>query len=282
MAGVLVAALFAAATPVVGVLENPQCKPDTPRLLRVLFEKGASGWVPLGAPNATLVQLPRHWTVALHGRRLGTVTTTDPGWQSKDAWTYSRDRLLAVSGQEVPTVPNPGKDFGGWCDSPASRPLVVVSMPSFADPARWKRSQPPAALRERVFPEFKSRVGRLSSCPANAEKPVDLDYSVRSLQLLTGYEDRQRRRLVAVSMDQKLNTCDGPTEAAWVPNWYLVTEGGKRVSFIGDGLSLVDAGDYDEDGHSELVFWYSGYNLDGYVLYADEFRKRAEYLWNYH
>lgn len=35
------------------------------------------------------------------------------------------------------------------------------------------------------------------------------------------------------------------------------------------GLMLLDAGDYDEDGHSELVFALSLYNRGGCVLFSD-------------
>ena len=47
-------------------------------------------------------------------------------------------------------------------------------------------------------------------------------------------------------------------------------------------LALVDAGDYDLDGHSELIFAISRYDLGGYVLAYDDFRKRAEFRFGYH
>jgi hypothetical protein len=51
---------------------------------------------------------------------------------------------------------------------------------------------------------------------------------------------------------------------------------------LGSELSLVDAGDYDADGESELLFWYSGYNQDGYTLLFDGLRKQVSYRWKYH
>jgi hypothetical protein len=281
MPGVGVALLVGAAT-LVGVLEDPQCKPKAGRSVRVLFEKQASGWVSLVAPGPRPSQMPRRWTVAFDGKSLGAVGTTDPGWQSEYPWTYPRDRVLVLDNQTVPTVANRGGQFAGWCDAPPHRPLVVVNAPRFTDPARWKRSQPANALRALVFPEFKSRLEQVFHCPANAEQPLTLDYAMGDLQLLASYADRRGRRLVAVSLDRKLDTCDGPTDTGWWANWYLVSDDAKKTEFIGDGLSLVDAGDYDGDGHSEVLFWYSGYNRDGYVMFAAEFRKRIEYLWNYH
>ena len=39
------------------------------------------------------------------------------------------------------------------------------------------------------------------------------------------------------------------------------------MHYIGVGIDLIDAGDYDGDGHSEFVFKYRGYNLDGYEMF---------------
>jgi hypothetical protein len=36
------------------------------------------------------------------------------------------------------------------------------------------------------------------------------------------------------------------------------------------------------DGSSEVLFWFSGYNQDGYVLFGDDLRKVAETYWTYH
>jgi hypothetical protein len=56
----------------------------------------------------------------------------------------------------------------------------------------------------------------------------------------------------------------------------------QTLKFLGSGLALIDAGDYDGDGHSELVFAKSGYNHDGYVLFSDDLAHSAEFGWSYH
>lgn len=275
-------AFLAAAEVLVGVLENPQCKPKPTRAVRVMFARTGTGWTPLtGESENAAAPFPTSWTVALDGRSVGTISTTDPGWKGQHTWSYPRDRLLDLVGS-APAAPNRKKRFDGWCEAPADRPLVVVSRPFFTDPAGWKRVGPSDDLRERVFPQFKARAGRQVNCPKDPETSVEFEYSARHLVLLAGYADKQGRRLVAVSLNPKLNGCDGPTEPAWWPNWYLLPADGGQPVFLGEGLELVDAGDYDHDGRSEVIFWYSGYNLDGYVLFADEFASRVEYLWGYH
>jgi hypothetical protein len=86
--------------------------------------------------------------------------------------------------------------------------------------------------------------------------------------------------LVALGLDAKLNGCDGPPGDRWARHWFLVV--GDRVQHLNSSMTLVDAGDYDSDGRSEVVFWYSGYNKDGYVLFSGGFEKRTEHLWSYH
>ena len=51
---------------------------------------------------------------------------------------------------------------------------------------------------------------------------------------------------------------------------------------MGRDLTLVDAGDYDENGASELLFWHSSDNEDGYTLVYDGLRKHVDYYWRYH
>ena len=48
-------------------------------------------------------------------------------------------------------------------------------------------------------------------------------------------------------------------------------------------MSLLDAGDYDDDGQSEVLFFLSqGENTDGFVLYDASFREPVEFTWSYH
>lgn len=274
-------ALLAAAEVLVGVLEHPQCKPEPKRAVRVLFAKDLEGWTSLASGWVGQLSFPTSWTVAFDGGSLGRVTTSDPGWQSEYPWTYPRDRLLELVGG-VPAMPNRKQLFGGWCEPPAHRPLVVVSQPNVADPAGWERHDAPSNVSTQVFPSFKAKAGRQVICPDEPDKFVDFQYSAKDLTVLAAYKDRRGRVLIAVSLDPKLNECDGPADPAWDPNWFVIPAGGSQPVFLADGLWLVDAGDYDDDGRSELLFWFSGYNRDGYVLFADELATRVDYLWSYH
>ena len=45
---------------------------------------------------------------------------------------------------------------------------------------------------------------------------------------------------------------------------------------------MVDAGDYDNDGRSELIFSISRDNEGGYEIWYDDFRKHATFKFHYH
>ena len=45
---------------------------------------------------------------------------------------------------------------------------------------------------------------------------------------------------------------------------------------------LVDAGDYDNDGSSELIFSIDDYDLGGYKIFYDKFEKHTAFEFGYH
>ncbi len=67
------------------------------------------------------------------------------------------------------------------------------------------------------------------------------------------------------------------------PNLRFFVSGDGVVRPLGSFVSLLDAGDYDNDGKSEVVFFLSqGENTDGFVLFDASFEKSVSLLWHYH
>jgi hypothetical protein len=271
----------AAAGVVVGVLEEPQCADHAVPAVRPLFLKIADGWTALSAREvADRVPLRgTSWTVALDGRSLGSITTVDRGFKSDYPWTFARDRMLALApGVRPPNAKNRDARFAGWCNAPKRRPLVVVSSPNFTDAAEWKPFKAAPELRDQLLDAFKAQAGAAATCIPGAGR-MTADYEARDLLISAAYADRSGRRLVSVGLDPARNSCDEPDGPAWSTHLFLLDEG---IRHLGAGLTLVDAGDYDADGKSELLFWYSGYNEDGYTLFDDAFRRGTEFRWKYH
>ena len=268
---------------VVGVLEHPQCAEDPARAVRPLFAKQGDVWLALSTEDAAqrLDLGTMDWTVAFDGRQLGSIRTTDPGFKTPYPWTYPRDRILKIAkGQTVPAIANTGGAFAGWCDAPSARPLVLVSMAHFHDPQSWKRVKPHSTLPTDLFQSFAAVRGKAYGCAgAPGQQPLLWSYSAADLIVTASYRDSAGTMLVGLTLDPKHITCDGPPDELDATHWFIVT---RAVRYLGVGLSLVDAGDYDGDGRSEVLFWYSAYNKDGYTLFYDGFQKRVDFRWTYH
>ena len=77
--------------------------------------------------------------------------------------------------------------------------------------------------------------------------------------------------------------CDGVEEDGGPFNgqWFVV-DPKYRPRFLGTNMWLVDAGDYDRSGHSELLFAINGYNRAGYRLFYRNFTQSAEFSFTFH
>jgi hypothetical protein len=85
-------------------------------------------------------------------------------------------------------------------------------------------------------------------------------YRDQDIEIRKTYLSKQAWTLASVQLTGW--RCDGPTEDtaassegdnAFALRWYAVEPKGA-ISLVGAGIWLVDAGDYDNDGKSELVF----------------------------
>lgn len=267
----------------IGVLEQPQCKQESTLVVRVLFAKVGDDWLPLiDNKSAKPFELSNvTWTAAFNGQRIGSFQTTDTGFHSNYEWTYPRDKFLeVVAGQSVPKITNHEKNFSGWCSPPAYSPIVVVSYPNFNDPAEWNSFSPGNNYKQQLFSTFSGIVGEARRCLYEPTyHSVPYSYTADELVLFKGYKDKFGHKLVSLGLDLEIINCDGPPESTNKPNWFIVNE---QPRHIGNELEMIDAGDYDNDGRSELLFWHGGYNEDGYTLFYDDFKKRVNFYWNYH
>ena len=67
---------------------------------------------------------------------------------------------------------------------------------------------------------------------------------------------------------------------AFTSHWFVVTPQ-HEIRLLDSHMCLVDAGDYDGDGKSDLVFSIDDYNRGGYRPYYDDFRQRALFEFSY-
>ena len=286
---VLVASALCAQTPseekiYVGVLDDAReemvnWKPGVAqqRVVRPVFEKTASGWKASDGSS-----LPSHtiWTIAFDGENLGTVETQT----SSERFTPVQEILTPQSG--IPTVGEPSQQFagllGGGGQTKVRRPLMVVSKPYFHDPDGWKRATLPRQIAVLVRNAFRRDYPHVDRCKDEAIVQRDWKFPDSAFSFPSAYSSNKHSFLVEVNLDAgNCGYISEPDQPESEP-WFFVSSNGS-VRRIGSFLTLLDAGDYDDDGLSEVVFVLSqGENTDGFVLFDGTFEKPVTVTWHYH
>jgi hypothetical protein len=273
---------YASGETLLGVLEEQQqCKEGSGIHVRALYAKSGDNWLPLDSAAAAAGRIPPRaaWIIALRGKRIGQIETIDSGFSTQYDWTYPRDRLLnVVPAPDVPSIPNQDESYAGWCALPRTRPLVAVTRGSVSDPENWQAFLPSSEYISKLFAEFKARNGAPFICSDPEARGVPFAYQEKDLRILAGYENAKGQKLITLALEQK-DACGELLDAEWDSRTFLVD---GETQYVGANLSFVDSGDYDADGASELLFWHSSYNRDGYVLLSSDTGGRSEFLWNYH
>ncbi len=263
----------------VGMLEQQaSCGKEAVTAVRPLFAKQGQSWISLATPDlaAGYDLTDREWTIAFDGRALGTVDTRYPSEGAGYARTYDRDfRLTIAEDASLPAIANSRREFIGWCNLPEMRPLVVNSRPNADDPDRWKPFVVGRGYVELLFDAYFRALGEIPVC---FNRPESHAFTADDLELVKAYRDVAGRQLVSLRLRSGGEGCEAdPTVQLIV--WFAITE---SVHHIGNNLELIDAGDYDGDGKSEIVFWHASYNRDGYSLLLDDLSRRVDFIWSYH
>jgi len=229
----------------------------------------------------------RDWSVLFNGQMLGSLQTR--GWRNSEY--YSLTGALTIVTSSVPTVDDPVAPFTSWVGEATRRPLVAVSgvPPRQAGPV-WYRETPAGDDTAAVWPVFKARVPTIPNCrfdddgkPLGAARPsAPSDVSVFDRVRLS-----QGGHLLGVRA-KEVEHCDEVGSFA-SDIWVMKAANGPAFALEGFdttgwpySLSLLDVGAFAPDASVQAVFFYAGYNEDGYVIYYDGFRRNARFTWGYH
>ena len=256
------------------------------RKVRVLFRKSGDEWQAFEShcpDEACLKQAPSAfprtvtWTVIYNGRTIGMVDAETPAAFD----SYSHTGLQAILPEDrVPTVGERSLEWAGFLDQPVYRPLVTVSAPEWRDPDDWKQTAISEQMRSALRRAFRAKFPNVENCTTPEENLARRwVYSDEDIGMTDAHASNKNWSLATVSLRDY--RCDGPPDAPYVDQLFSVDPAG-RVAFIGGEMRYLDAGDYDDDGRSELVLSIDGYNRGGYALLFDEFARRATFEFNYH
>jgi hypothetical protein len=260
--------------------------PAKTRMILPLFKKIDNEWI----LNNSL-QGPITWTIAFDGKNKGIISShPNEALYIDEVSTYIPEQIKdqkLIMGQ-------PSEIYSGWENTLFNRPLVLVSNGNFGDPAKWKPlkySEGQSKLFKNIFINAYPKV---INCDEN-EKPLPNPTPVNNsdIKITTCYCSNEGSYLVNMILNGgKCGVYEGP-----FLNQLFFIQSDKNSIHVNLGNNppqpnsnenenysfyLVDAGDYDGDLKSELVFFVSGYNEDGYVLFYDDFKKKVVYTWHYH
>jgi len=275
--------------PLVGILEdNPGHYAGDPhyRDVRVVFRRDKTGWVafPSNCPNQSCLKTiaaqfpPRaNWTVTFGGREVGHVLSRTP--QSFDFYSTVGQQNI-ISRASPPTMGTPSADFGGFLGEPVYRPLVATSESNFRDPENWTRTQLSPKLISAVRGAFRKRIPNVTNCTKqDVENAKPWLYPDVNIKIRAAYSSNRHWLIAELALDGY--ECDGPSDEPFSSQWFVVTPD-EQVRFLDSAMWLVDAGDYDNDGNSELVFSIDDYNRGGYKLFYGGFQHQVSFEFSYH
>jgi hypothetical protein len=217
--------------------------------------------------------------------------------------SYAHIGRQSLTGKnQAPTVGRPTLEYAGFLDEPSFRPLLATSgrQPPLRSRAGWKEGIPEPEDLDRVWPSFRRLIPVIDHCAlaadpdvtvgaASAMPPTGRAPKKLELEIPVAWVARNGDALLKVVVRQDVfKECDGPKEYPSQLWFHRNAKGqvrplsGQLGSQRADLVSPLDFNDLLRDGHDEVLFWAAGYNLGGYVLYYDGFRKNVQYLWAYH
>ncbi|HEX2327868.1 MAG TPA: hypothetical protein VHN74_04025 [Candidatus Angelobacter sp.] len=268
---------------IVGVLEELPAEDSERsakvRVVQIAFEKHENDWVAISSESGQDVPKEITWTIAFDGRNLGKITANT----DNNASVYSPGKLQTiVSTTPVPTVGERSRDFSGQLEVEVLRPLVAVSAPNFSDPERWKPATFSPAVVSSFRTAFRRHFGKLCrTAPSDPSKLKPFSYSDEQLKVVKSYASQSGWKLSRMHLDGAIDCNDTDAGFEIDDPWFVMDTNGS-VLYLDSGMFLVDAGDYDGDGKSELIFSIDRDNRGGYRIFYDEFRKRAQLEYSYH
>jgi hypothetical protein len=256
------------------------------RDVRVAFRKDGTRWFafPNNCPDQNCLKtiaarFPSkvNWTISFDGKQVGQVVSRTP--QSFDFYSTVGQQNI-VGSTAPPTIGKPSAEFAGYLGEPVYRPLVAISEPNYRDPEGWKTTQLSTAMTAAVRKAFRSRFPKVTNCSQqDIEHAKPWPYTDANIVVSKTYSSNRHWLIAEVKLGG--GECDGPPDEAFTSQWFVITPE-QNVRFLGSNMWLVDAGDYDNDGKSELVFSIDDDNRGGYKLFYDNFSRSAIFEFGYH
>ena len=245
-----------------------------PFILRFCFYKEKNHWYIADDSLRT-----RKGNVCFDGKLIGKIDILELYNKTKcETCKYMFDdtHYIIRDCKNVPKVGKPSTLFSGWIlDRPVYRPLVVNSTPNFKDNEHWRPFTPSKRDSLIILKFFKGKI--------LPKKYLNKKDNQLFKNINKSYISSDSIRLISTNLfgDYKYpcDTCEGVIQETGQNSWFVLKK--DNIDYIDSDMILVDAGDYDNDGKSEIIFMKQQYDYDAYILLYDlKFEK--EIGWRYH
>jgi hypothetical protein len=256
------------------------------RAVRVAFQRQGEDWqaFPSNCRNPQCLQTISSsypetvtWTITFQGKSLGQIVATTR--KTLDAYSHVGLQDIVDHGP-IPTVGQKSERYAGFLWSPVYRPLIASSQPFFEDRDKWAASHLPPELVSAVRREFRRHFPRAVNCK-NPEENTSKPWAYRDENITPGpvYSSHEHWYIVQATLGPY--RCDGPPDDGFWGQWFVITPN-NEITLLGKAMQLLGSGDYDNDGKSEVIFSPEGYDVGGYELFYDNFKKHATFEFIYH
>ncbi|GEM_PF-5151770 len=265
-----------------GIVEEPQCKKQPEMVVRPLFANSNGKWIALNSSSRARTFLSKEvsWFVVAGGKSRQRLSSVDVGIKPDPEWTYPRDFWhLPKLADDLKATPNTSGLFVGWCDAPKIRPFALTTRGGVSDPELWSSSTLPMPSSTQLAQAFRRSLKGTRLC-LDGDKPRPYQLNSRDISVTTRVVSTKGISLVELRLKRNTIECQSERGDALGSRWFVLDQ--TTIRYLGSDLSLVEIADYDKDGASEALFWFSGYNNDGYSLFSEGLRTRTDFLWNYH
>lgn len=279
--GFSVKVAYAKGPVLLAVLGEPQCKDNSPQVIRPLFVKNQDKWVALNTREFANTYLPKraNWIATNENKSIGNLVSVDGGMTTEPEWTYPRDYWhVPELNQDLPEILNTKNAYAGWCEPPKHKPITLLSIANFSNPEHWIQMSATPKEIQSLYPAFKSSFNGNKLCQ-DMNKPKRYKLNIKDIRVESNLVAKDGSKLIAMKVTKDVYECDSELGDLTSTKWFYMK---NTVQYIGTDLTLIDVADYDNNGESEFLFWYSGYNSDGYVLYSNYFKNHTDFKWNYH
>jgi hypothetical protein len=290
LAFVAIAPKAVAQKPVLGVLEDvPGVYFGEPnvRMVRTVFRKNGRDWSAFRSdcPNQACLKaiasvFPRTvtWNIGFDGRALGQITGRTPN----EFKFYAHVGLQEItSGAPIPTIGKRSPEFGGYTGASVYRPLIANSQPYAKDPDGWKPAPLSPELIRLFRQQFRQRFPKLCKSSEDETKLESFPYHDEDVVIVKAYASSKGWRIARLRLSDAID-CDDTEAGFQIDDPWFVLDPQGAFHYLDSGIWLVDAGDYDDHGRSELIFSIDREDRGGYEMFYDDFKKHVEFEFSYH